>query len=55
MKYEIKHINTFFFAALLAAGMVTSCSELEDKDHYKNVDTDILSDELLVVNETSQQ
>lgn len=51
----MKHTNNLFFAALIATGMMTACSELEDKDHYKNISTDIQSDELLVVNETSQQ
>ena len=43
-------------SALLIAGLVlTSCSELEDKDHYSNSDSQITNKELKIVDQTSIQ
>ena len=40
---------------LAAAAMVTSCSELEDDNHYGNTDTTISNSELKIVNMSSEE
>ena len=40
---------------VMAVGLVTSCSELKDDEHYKDSGTVIANDELRIVNMTSEQ
>jgi len=44
-----------YFCIALSLTAFVACSELEDKEHYKELGTEILSDELLVVNATSEE
>lgn len=42
-------------ALFLTGFVLASCSELEDKDHYSNTDSQITNEELKIVEQTSQQ
>ncbi len=50
----MKTINQSYIL-LMALGMLVSCSELEDNDHYGNSETTISNNELKIVDMTSQQ
>ena len=50
----MKTINQSYIL-LMVLGMLVSCSELEDNDHYGNSETTISNNELKIVDMTSQQ
>ncbi len=47
--------TSFFLTTLLALGLLVSCSELKDDDHYGNYDTQIANNELKIVNVSSEE
>ena len=47
--------TSFFLTTLLALGLLVSCSELKDDDHYGNYDTQIANYELKIVNVSSEE
>ncbi len=47
--------TSFFLTTLLAMGLMVSCSELKDDDHYGNYDTQIANNELKIVNVSSEE
>lgn len=47
--------TSFFLTTLLAFGLLVSCSELKDDDHYGNYDTQIANNELKIVNVSSEE